>query len=108
MTYLSSPPAASFQDELSSGIVVEKVVDPDFQKRGLGQTVMKALIEKAPMTCIHLTSTFGNKAFYHKLGFRFHKSAMALYPESFGRSLYLDWDRVPASGGGQINPHEQH
>jgi len=75
--------------------IFDVVVDPELQKKGLGQAVMKALIEKAPKTCIYLTSTFGNEAFYHKLGFRFHKSAMALYPESFGRTPYLEWDRAP-------------
>lgn len=79
--------------------IFDVVVDPEFQKKGLGQMVMKALIEKAPKTCIYLTSTFGNEAFYHKLGFRFHKSAMALYPESFGRTPYLEWDRLPKSRG---------
>lgn len=77
--------------------IFDVVVDPEFQKKSLGQRVMKALIEKAPKTCIYLTSTFGNEAFYHKLGFRFHKSAMALYPETFGRTPYLDWDRMPES-----------
>lgn len=77
--------------------IFDVVVDPEFQKKSLGQIVMKALIEKAPTTCIYLTSTFGNEAFYHKLGFRFHKSAMALYPESFGRTPYLEWDRLPES-----------
>ncbi len=75
--------------------IYDVVVDTDFQKKGLGQKIMQALIEKAPKTCIYLTSTFGNEAFYHKQGFRFHKSAMALYPESFGRTPYLDWDRLP-------------
>ena len=79
--------------------IFDVVVDPEFQKKSLGQRVMQALIEKAPKTCIYLTSTFGNEAFYYKLGFRFHKSAMALYPESFGRTPYLDWDRVPETNG---------
>ncbi len=79
--------------------IFDVVVDPEFQKKGLGQMVMKALLEKAPKTCIYLTSTFGNEAFYHKLGFRLHKSAMALYPESFGRTPYLEWDRLPDSRG---------
>lgn len=79
--------------------IFDVVVDPEFQKKGLGQMVMRGLIEKAPKTCIYLTSTFGNEAFYHKLGFRFHKSAMALYPESFGRTPYLEWDRLPESRG---------
>ncbi len=77
--------------------IFDVVVDPGFQKQNLGRKLMIALIEKAPETCIHLTSTFGNEAFYHKLGFRFHKTAMALYPERFGQTPYLDWEKVPNS-----------
>ena len=75
--------------------IFDVVVDPGFQKSGVGKTIMSSPIKKAPNTCIYLTSTFGNEPFYHKLGFRFHKSAMVLYPESFGRTPYLDWDKVP-------------
>jgi len=75
--------------------IFDVVVDPEFQKNGMGRQIMWALIETVPGTCIYLTSTFGNESFYHKQGFRFHKSAMALYPESFGKTPYLDWDRFP-------------
>lgn len=81
--------------EMYSGIF-DVVIDPEFQKKGFGRRIMQALIKRAPNTCIHLTSTFGNESFYHKLGFRFHKSAMALYPERFGRTPYLDWDKDPS------------
>lgn len=73
--------------------IFDVVVDPEFQKRGVGRRIMSALVEKVPGTCIYLTSTFGNEEFYHRLGFRFHKTAMALYPERFGRTPYLDWNR---------------
>lgn len=75
--------------------IFDVVVDPEFQKRGVGQQIMNALVTKAPQTCVHLTSTFGNEAFYHKLGFRYHKTAMALYPASLVNTLYLDRDRLP-------------
>lgn len=104
--FLQSQVVASYWDEdrlIATGRMItdfqmyssifDVVVDPEYQKMGLGRGIMTALIEKAPETCIHLTSTFGNEAFYHKLGFRFHKSAMALYPERFGKTPYLDWDR---------------
>lgn len=74
--------------------IFDVVVDPEFQKKNLGRRIMSALIEKAPQTCIHLTSTFGNEEFYGKLGFKFHKTAMALYPERFGRTPYLDWEKT--------------
>ena len=73
--------------------IFDVVIDPDFQKKGLGKLVMDSLISKAPQTCIHLTSTFGNEFFYKKLGFKFHKTAMALYPTNLGKSKYLDWER---------------
>ena len=57
---------------------------------GVGQKVVQALISKAPHTCIHLTSTFGNEPFYERIGFRKHKTAMAIYPEQMKNSPYLE------------------
>ncbi len=73
--------------------IFDVVVDPEFQKKGLGRRVMEALMAKAPATCFYLTSTFGNEPFYLNLGYRYHKTAMARYPEFFGKSSYLDWER---------------
>ena len=50
---------------------------------------MSSLIEPLQGTCIYLTSTFGNEEFYKNLGFRFHKSALALYPEKMRQTPYL-------------------
>lgn len=75
--------------------IFDVVVDPAFQRRGVGRLLMQKLIEQVPNACIHLTSTFGNEAFYYALGFRFHKSAMARYPESRKQTPYLDWNRRP-------------
>jgi GNAT superfamily N-acetyltransferase len=76
--------------------IFDVVVDPEFQKQGLGKKLMLALMSKAPETCFHLTSTFGKEAFYHKLGYRYHKTAMCSYPERLKGTPYLDWDREPA------------
>ncbi|MBI3534783.1 MAG: GNAT family N-acetyltransferase [Deltaproteobacteria bacterium] len=72
--------------------IFDVVVDPENQGQGVGRLLMEALIEKAPNTCIHLTSTFGNEMFYYKLGFRKHRTAMALYPEEKKNSVYIDWE----------------
>lgn len=88
--------------------IFDVVVDPEFQKQGHGQRIMAALIEKAPGTCIYLTSTFGNEEFYHKLGFRYHKTAMALYPEQLGRTPYLEWDRRPTKKDGAVTNAESN
>lgn len=75
--------------EMYAGIF-DVVVDPVFQKTGVGKAIVNTLISKAPQTFIHLTSTFGNEAFYRKLGFKKHKTAMALYPEKLQNSPYLE------------------
>jgi GNAT superfamily N-acetyltransferase len=80
--------------EMYSGIF-DVVVDPDYQKKGIGKMVMDLLISKAPNTCIHLTSTFGNEPFYFKLGFKPHKTAMSLYPEWLKESRYLNHNWKP-------------
>lgn len=75
--------------QMYSGIF-DVVIDPEFQKMGIGREIVKRLIAKAPQTCIHLTSTFGKEAFYAKLGFKKHKTAMALYPGNMSMSTYLE------------------
>lgn len=75
--------------QMYSGIF-DVVVDPEFQKQGVGRAIMNRLISKVRGTCIHLTSTFGNEAFYHRLGFKRHKTAMAIYPDGMATGLYLD------------------
>jgi GNAT superfamily N-acetyltransferase len=69
--------------------IYDVVVAPEFQKRGLGKLVMTGLLERSQGTCVYLTSTFGNENFYKGLGFRFHKTALALYPEKMQNSSYL-------------------
>lgn len=72
--------------------IFDVVVDPEHQKKGLGRQVVERLVKSAPHTCIHLTSTLGNEPFYSKLDFKMHKTAMALYPESFHPSPYLQYE----------------
>lgn len=59
--------------------------------------IMEKLIEKAPHTCIHLTSTFGHEEFYLKVGFKPHKTAMALYPGKMAESPYLEQSHIHRS-----------
>ena len=60
--------------------IFDVVIDPTFQKMGIGKEIVQRLVNKTPQACIHLTSTFGNEEFYKKLGFKKHKTAMAKYP----------------------------
>ena len=60
--------------------IYDVVVDPEFQKQGIGRAIIQRLVQKAPGTCIHLTSTFGNEDFYKRIGFKRHKTAFGKYP----------------------------
>jgi ribosomal protein S18 acetylase RimI-like enzyme len=63
--------------------IYDVVVDPEFQRRGLGKLVIKSLLERLEGTCVYLTSTFGNENFYKKLGFRFHKTDESGFAKRF-------------------------
>lgn len=60
--------------------IFDVVIDPKYQKKGIGHTIIDKLMATAPGTCVHLTSTFGNEHFYQKIGFKKHKTAFAKYP----------------------------
>lgn len=70
--------------------IFDVVIDPDYQKKGIGKKVIHLLMEKSPRSCFYLTSTFGNEPFYSKLGFKKHKTAMASYPPKLKNSPYLE------------------
>lgn len=76
--------------QMYSGIF-DVVVDPEFQKKGIGKEIVNRLIEKTPSkSFIILTTTLGKEPFYAKLGFRKHKTAMAIYRGRQGPSPYLE------------------
>ena len=80
--------------EMYSGIF-DVVVDTDIHRSGVGRAIMQALIMKTPEAFIHLTSTIGNEEFYLKLGFKKHRTGLALYPPSLHPSRYLDYNWKP-------------
>jgi len=59
--------------------IYDVVVLPEYQGKGVGRKIMDALLEKQKLEFILLTSTVGKEPFYRKLGFRHHKTAMAMY-----------------------------
>ena len=70
--------------------IFDVAVAPTHQKRGIGKGLMTRLMSFVPDARVFLTSTFGNEAFYEALGFKRHKTAMALYPASFHPNPYLE------------------
>ncbi len=74
-------------DGVCYGMVFDVGVLPSYQKQGIGKGIMNHLLDGNEHLSIHLTSTFGNEAFYRKLGFKKHKTGYAKYPHE---SDYLE------------------
>ena len=74
-------------DGVCYGWIHDMAVLPDCQKTGVGRGIMEELLDGNESLLIGLTSAFGAEEFYHKLGFKKHKTAMAKYP---GESIYLE------------------
>lgn len=62
--------------------IYDVVVLPEYQGQGVGKAIMKELQCRIGDLFVLLTTTLGKEPFYHKLGFRKHKTAMAIYPQS--------------------------
>lgn len=60
---------------------------PERQGHGIGKKIILELMNEEENLLYGLTSAFGAEDFYHNLGFRKHKTAMAKYP---GKSKYLE------------------
>jgi ribosomal protein S18 acetylase RimI-like enzyme len=67
-------------DGICYGWICDVGVLPDHQGRGIGKGLMDRLMEGNQHLRLFLTSAFGKEGFYRQLGFRRHKSAMALFP----------------------------
>jgi ribosomal protein S18 acetylase RimI-like enzyme len=67
-------------DGITYGTVFDVGVLPEYQKRGIGKRLVLSVLEGHESLYVHVTSTFGNEAFYEKLGFSRHKTAFARYP----------------------------
>ena len=74
-------------DGVCYGWIHDMSIHPEYQKKGIGKSLMLKLMDGNESLLIGLTSAFGAEDFYHKLGFKKHKSAMAKYP---GESIYLE------------------
>jgi ribosomal protein S18 acetylase RimI-like enzyme len=74
-------------DGLCYGWIHDIGIHPDYQKKGIGSSLMNELMNGNESLLIGLTSAFGAEEFYYKLGFKKHKSALAKYP---GKSIYLE------------------
>ncbi len=71
--------ARAISDGEREALIVGVAVLPDYQRRGIGSAMMRALMEELKGTAILLTAEDDeNVPFYRKAGFRTHKRVMAL------------------------------
>ena len=72
--------------------IFDIAVLPEYQGQGLGREIMQRLLAKLENQFVVLTTTVGKEPFYSKLGFRKHKTAMAIYPAHKQKSaeIYLE------------------
>jgi ribosomal protein S18 acetylase RimI-like enzyme len=69
------------------GWIHDMAVRESHRKQGVGRRIIQKLMEGDEHLLIGLTSSFEAVDFYTRLGFKKHKTAMAIYP---GHSDYFD------------------
>ncbi len=69
-------------DGVDCAYICDVVVHPDYQGTGIGKSLMKKLMDLSQgHKKIILYSNPGKEGFYEKLGFRFMKTAMAIFQD---------------------------
>jgi len=72
----------AISDGQSQSAIYDVVVLPQFQGRGVGQAIMKALLAKLPQSGpVLIYAAPGMQDFYRKFGFGLLKTGMALFPD---------------------------
>ena len=59
--------------------IYDVAVDPEFQKKGLGNIIIESILEKIPECNVILYASPGKEGFYIKNSFRRMKTGMALF-----------------------------
>ena len=62
--------------------IYDVVVNPHYQRQGIGQTMVRKLVHKFKGTYLFLTYTEGNKKFYEGCGFIENENSMWIPKES--------------------------
>ena len=69
----------AISDGAYQAAVYDVAVNPDFQKKGLGNTIIKNIMSRLPECSIILYASPGKEGFYLKNGFRKMKTGMAQF-----------------------------
>ncbi len=69
----------AISDGTYQAAVYDLAVNPDFQKQGVGNTILQSILEKLPGYNVILYASPGKEGFYSKNGFRKMKTGMARF-----------------------------
>jgi GNAT superfamily N-acetyltransferase len=69
----------AISDDAYQSAIYDVAVVPEFQKKGIGKTIIQHILDRLPLGNVILYAAPGKEAFYEKLGFRRMKTGMALF-----------------------------
>ncbi len=75
----------AISDGAYQAAVYDCAVHPDFQGKGLGRTIMDAILAQVSHCNVILYASPGKEGFYEKHGFRKMKTGMALFTDSLAK-----------------------
>jgi GNAT superfamily N-acetyltransferase len=72
----------SISDDAYQAAVYDMAVEPEYQGRGIGTTIMKHILDRVPHCNVILYAAIGKEGFYEKMGLRRMKTGMARFKKS--------------------------
>lgn len=82
----------AISDGAYQAAVYELAVVPEFQKRGIGAQILRAILDRLPGCNVILYASPGKEDFYRKLGLRRMKTGMARFqnPEAMAQKGFTE------------------
>ena len=74
----------AISDDAYQAAVYDMAVVPEYQKQGIGTTIMEKILSGIRHCNVILYAAVGKQAFYEKVGLRRMKTGMALFKDSRG------------------------
>lgn len=72
----------AISDDAYQAAVYDMAVAPEYQRRGIGATIMKHILDRVRDCNVILYASVGKESFYEKMGLRRMRTGMALFKES--------------------------
>ena len=72
----------AISDDAYQAAVYDMAVAPEYQRQGIGATIMEHIMKRVRNCNVILYAAVGNEAFYEKIGLRRMRTGMALFKES--------------------------